>query len=108
MRSIAAWEGNVRRADPDKEEAMRDGMRLFGRHARLIFEQRGHARARLAFFFAPGIFPIRGSRARMKSQARRVASSKSGASAGRICQPVTSLPSTEMERICGKSRRRLS
>jgi hypothetical protein len=42
----------------------------------------------------PGTLPIRGSMATMSSQARSAASSKSGASAGRTCQPVTSFPNT--------------
>ena len=42
----------------------------------------------------PGTLPIRGSLARMRSQARRAASSKSGASTGRTCQPVTPFPNT--------------
>jgi hypothetical protein len=55
-----------------------------------------------------GNLPIRGSMAMMSSQARRAASAKSGASAGRTCQPVTSLPSIRMDRMFGNSRRRLS
>src|ERR1022692_4793620 len=43
---------------------------------------------------APGTLPIRGSPAAISSQARSAASSKSGASAGRTCQPVTFLPNT--------------
>src|SRR5208282_453747 len=43
---------------------------------------------------APGTFPIRGSLARTSSQARCAASSKSGASEGRTCQPVTFFPNT--------------
>lgn len=56
---------------------------------------------------AAGTLPIRGSAARISSQARRAASSKSGALAGRTCQPVTFLPSRRMERMLGKSRRRV-
>src|SRR5208337_5564231 len=51
---------------------------------------------------APGTLPIRGSLATTSSHARSTASSKSGASAGRTCQPVTSFPSTCMDRIFGK------
>ena len=43
---------------------------------------------------APGSLPIRGSLARIRLQARSAASSKSGASTGRTCQPVTFFPST--------------
>src|SRR6266536_1086086 len=43
---------------------------------------------------APGTFPILGSPARTSSQARRAACSKSGASAGSTCQPVTFFPNT--------------
>ena len=42
----------------------------------------------------PGTLPIQGSLATMSSQARSAASSKSGASTGRTCQPVTAFPST--------------
>lgn len=41
-----------------------------------------------------GTLPIRGSPARINSQARSAADSKSGASAGSTCQPVTGFPST--------------
>ena len=57
---------------------------------------------------APGTLPIRGSLATMSSQARSAVTSKSGASAGRTCQPVTLFPSTRMDRMFGNSRRRLS
>ena len=63
---------------------------------------------RITFFFAFGTLPMRGSPAAINSHARKAASSKSGASAGRTCQPVTSLPSTPIERIFGNSPRRLS
>jgi len=43
---------------------------------------------------APGILPIRGSWARTSSQARSAAASKSGASAGRTCHPVTDFRNT--------------
>ena len=43
---------------------------------------------------APGTLPIRGSREITSSQARSAASSKSGASAGSTCQPVTSFLNT--------------
>src|SRR6202023_2654991 len=56
---------------------------------------------------APGILPIRGSPASTSSHARSAADSKSGASTGRTCQPVTCLPSTLMDRIFGNSRRKL-
>jgi hypothetical protein len=42
----------------------------------------------------PGTLPIRGSPTRTSSQARSAAASKSGASAGRTCQPVTGFPNT--------------
>ena len=42
----------------------------------------------------PGTFPILGSPARTRSQACSAASSKSCASAGRTCQPVTFFPNT--------------
>src|SRR5476649_2077481 len=51
---------------------------------------------------------MRGSLAMTNSHARSVASSKSGESAGRICQPVTSFPSTPIDRREGKSARKLS
>ena len=51
-----------------------------------------------------GILPMRGSPPITSSQARMAASSKSGAFAGSTCQPVTSLPSTSIERMFGKSR----
>lgn len=41
----------------------------------------------------PGTLPIRGSLATTSSQACSAASSKSGASNGRTCQPVTFFPS---------------
>src|SRR6266436_5909340 len=71
---------------------------------------------------APGTFPILGSPARTSSQARNAASSKSCASAGRTCQPVTfffnacllntlfletCFINTWMDRMLGNSRRRL-
>ena len=56
---------------------------------------------------APGTFPIRASPAMTSSQARIAACSKSSASAGRTCQPVTFFPKTRIERMLGKSRRRL-
>jgi hypothetical protein len=40
----------------------------------------------------PGTLPMRESPATINSQARSAASSKSGASAGRTCQPVTFFP----------------
>jgi hypothetical protein len=43
---------------------------------------------------APGILPIRGSPASTSSHARSAADSKSGASTGKTCQPVTLLPNT--------------
>jgi hypothetical protein len=43
---------------------------------------------------APGILPIRGSPASTSSHARSAADSKSGASTGKTCQPVTRLPNT--------------
>src|ERR1035441_10457678 len=43
---------------------------------------------------APGILPIRASPASTSSHARSAADSKSGASTGRTCQPVTCLPNT--------------
>ena len=52
-----------------------------------------------------GSLPMRGSPAITSSQACMAASSKSGASAGSTCQPVTSLPRTSIERMLGKSRR---
>ena len=55
----------------------------------------------------PGTFPILGSPARTRSQACSAASSKSCASAGRTCQPVTFFPNTWMDRMLGNSRRRL-
>src|ERR1700722_4165417 len=55
-----------------------------------------------------GILPIRGSPARTRSQAWRADSSKSGASTGRTCHPVTFFPKSWMDRILGNSRRRLS
>jgi hypothetical protein len=41
---------------------------------------------------APGTLPIRGSLATISSQARIAASSKSAASTGSTCQPVTFVP----------------
>src|SRR5215471_15569531 len=41
-----------------------------------------------------GTLPIRGSLAKISSQARSAASSKSGASTGRTCQPVTFFANT--------------
>jgi len=62
-----------------------------------------------AGYYRPlGILPIRGSLLAIRSQALNADSSKSGASAGRICEPVTFSPNTRMDRIFGKSRRRLS
>jgi hypothetical protein len=52
-----------------------------------------------------GTLPMRGSRARISSQACRHADSKSGESAGRSCQPGGPLPGMDMERRFGKSRR---
>jgi hypothetical protein len=43
---------------------------------------------------APGILPIRGPPASTSSHARSAADSKSGASTGKTCQPVTRLPNT--------------
>jgi hypothetical protein len=43
---------------------------------------------------APGILPIRASPASTNSHARSTADSKSGASTGKTCQPVTCLPNT--------------
>jgi hypothetical protein len=43
---------------------------------------------------APGILPIRGSSASTSSHARSAADSKSGASTGNTCQPVTRLSNT--------------
>jgi hypothetical protein len=58
--------------------------------------------------FDPGIFPILGSPAKTNSQARWASSSKCSSVCGRSCQPVTPLPSTCIERMLGKSRRKLS
>jgi hypothetical protein len=55
-----------------------------------------------------GTFPIRGSPARISSQARNAASSKSAASAGSTCQPVTFFLNNRIDRMFGNSRRKLS
>jgi hypothetical protein len=50
-------------------------------------------------FFPFGTLPVRGSLATIDSQARNAASSKSGASTGSTCQPVTFFPSTPIDRM---------
>ena len=65
-------------------------------------------RRRGAFLRLFGTLPIRGSLERISSQARIADSSKSGASARRICQSVIGLSNTPIERIFGNSRNRLS
>ncbi len=55
-----------------------------------------------------GSLPMRGSPAATSSQARMAAVSKSGELIGSSCQPVTAVPKTDMERMFGNSRRRLS
>ena len=56
---------------------------------------------------ALGTLPIRGSPASTSSHARCADDSKSGASTGRTCQPVTGFPNTSIERMFGNSRRKL-
>src|SRR5690348_9467321 len=59
-------------------------------------------------FLDLGTLPILGSPATTSSHARMADSSKSGASIGRTCQLLTGSPSNSMDRMLGKSSRRLS
>src|ERR1041385_3990704 len=54
-----------------------------------------------------GTLPILGSPAITNSHARSADSSKSGASAGKTCQPVTFFPNTRIDLMLGKSRPKL-